>query len=137
MANSLKLSVVIATYNRAETLRETLRHIIAQELEDLSAIEVVVSDDGSPDHTGQIVREARVSAPFEIRYVRHDNHGIGYTQNQGLRTAQAPLVLLIADDILLSPQAVSTHLKAHEVHSEQQTAILGRVVQSPQLTQSL
>lgn len=136
MADELRLSVVLATYNRAETLRETLRHLAAQTL-DPSSFEVIVVDDGSPDHTRQVVKEFRTSAPFEMSYLHHENHGPGYTQNQGLRVARAPIVLLMADDIFMAPATLQAHLDAHDVHPETTAAILGRVVQSPRLNQSV
>jgi glycosyltransferase involved in cell wall biosynthesis len=138
MALFPKLSVIVATYNRAEILRETIRRLFEQGLPDLSAIELVVIDDASPDHTAQIVREAQASAPFKLVYLRNpENRGPGYTQNRGLREAQAPLVLLMADDIFMSPQALGAHIRAHETHPARETAILGQVVQSPELTQSV
>ena len=42
MSDALKLSVVMATYNRAETIRETLRHLADQSL-DPSSYEVIVT----------------------------------------------------------------------------------------------
>ena len=138
MVNSLKLSVVLATYRRAETLRETLRHLANQELVDYSALEVIVIDDASPDHTGQVVQEAQKSAPFKLSYLRNpENRGPGYTQNQGLRHAQAPLVLLMADDIWMSPRALNAHIKSHEANPAREIAVLGRAIQSPRLTQSV
>src|SRR5216684_4744505 len=104
-----KLSVVMATYNRAETLRETLRHLAEQEL-DPADYEVIVVDDGSPDDTRAVVEEWVPRAPFRLTYLHHENHGPGYTQNRGLEVAQAPLVLLMADDILMSPPALPAHL---------------------------
>src|SRR5437667_8786616 len=114
MAVPLKLSVVLATYHRAETLRETIRHLVNQELDDHSAIEVIVIDDASPDHTREIVDQARASAPFSITYLLNDeNRGPGYTQNRGISQACAPLVLLMADDILMSHRALNAHIKSH------------------------
>jgi glycosyltransferase involved in cell wall biosynthesis len=126
MSNQPALSVVLATYNRGETLRETLRHLAEQEL-DPAKYEVIVIDDGSPDHTRQVVEEWHASAPFRLTYLHHDNHGTGYTQNRGLEAARAPIVLLMADDIFLSPQALKSHLAMHMTHSEPEVAVLGRV----------
>lgn len=138
MTLPLKLSIVLATYNRAEILRETLRCLFDQELPDNSAIELIVIDDASPDHTSQVVAEAQKTAPFKLDYLRNaTNGGPGYTQNRGLREARAPLVLLMADDILMSPQALAAHIQSHIVHPARETAILGRVVQSPKLDQSV
>lgn len=127
-----KLSVVMATYNRAEIIRETLRHLADQEL-DPADYEVIVVDDGSPDHTRAVVEEWMSRVPFRMRYLHHSNHGPGYTQNRGLEVARAPIVLLMADDIFMSPPALKAHLETHEAHPEQQVAVLGCVRQSPML----
>jgi cellulose synthase/poly-beta-1,6-N-acetylglucosamine synthase-like glycosyltransferase len=51
--------------------------------------------------------------------------------------ANAPIVCLIADDIHLVPEALEAHLKSHQIHSGLNVAILGKVLQSPELTQSV
>ena len=132
MSNELKLSVVIATYGRAEILRETLRHLAEQEL-DPTSYEVIVVDDGSPDHTGSVVEEWQGRTPFPLCYLRHSNHGPGYTQNRGIEAARAPLVLLMADDIFMLPQALQAHVDMHAAHPEQEVAVLGRVDESRRL----
>jgi len=132
MGNKLALSVVMATYDRAEILRETLRHLAEQEL-DPESYEVIVVDDGSPDHTRAVVEEWQGRASFQLRYMHHSNHGPGYTQNRGLEVARAPLVLLMADDIFMLPQALKTHLAMHMANPEQEVAVLGRVDESRRL----
>ena len=127
-----KLSVVMATYNRAETIRTTLRHLAEQEL-DPADYEVIVVDDGSPDHTRAVVEEWMARAPFRLSYLHHTNHGPGYTQNRGAEIAQAPIVLLMADDIFHQPGSLKAHLQMHLAHPEPEVAVLGRVQQSPAL----
>ena len=136
MTDELKLSVVVPTFNRAETLRETIRHLAEQEL-DPTCYEVIIVDDGSPDHTRQVVEELVPAVPFRLSYLHHPNHGAGYTTNRGLRLARAPVVLLIADDIFMSPQALRAHLAMHEANPDPQVAVLGRVLQSPTMGQSV
>lgn len=136
MLDALKLSVVMATYNRAETIRETLRHLADQSL-DPSSYEVIVIDDGSPDDTRAVVAEWLERAPFKLTYLHHANHGPGYTQNRGLEVARAPIVLLMADDIFMAHGTLAAHLAMHEAHPEQEVAVLGRVEQSPSLDGSV
>jgi GT2 family glycosyltransferase len=136
MTDQLKLSVVVATFNRAETLRETLRHLMDQDL-DRSCYEIVISDDGSSDNTRAIVQQAKAVSPVLINYCYHPNTGIGYTQNCGIREAKAPIVLLMADDIFMSRSALRAHLSKHEANPELGVAVLGNVQQSQALDSSV
>ncbi len=128
----LKLSVVLATYNRADTLKTTLDHLAAQDL-DPSEFEVIVVDDGSTDATPEVVALKGQGFPVPLINLRHENRGPGYTQNRGIRQARAPLVLLIADDIWLAPGSLRAHIEAHERRPFAGVAILGKVLQSPEL----
>jgi len=94
-------------------------------------------DDGSPDHTREVVDEALRKVSFRLEYLHHSNHGPGYTQNRGLERAKAPIVLLMADDILMSPKALNAHLMMHQKNPDREVAVLGRVLQSPELNQSV
>lgn len=136
MNEQLKLSVILATYNRAETLQETLRHLEEQEL-DPRQYEVIVIDDGSADHTGDVVAGVLPDVPYDLTYLHHENRGAGYTQNRGIRQARAPLILLLADDILMSPGALSSHVREHEENPQIEIAVLGCVMQSPKLNHSV
>ncbi len=136
MTASPILSVVLPTYARAEVLRTNLRHLADQTL-DARSYEVIVVDDGSPDHTEDVVRQAISHAPCRMRYLGHENRGPGYTQNRGIREASAPIILLLADDIILTREALAAHVAAHTRHDDPATAILGNVRQSPDLQQTV
>lgn len=128
-----KISVVLATYQRSETLRVTLRHLQSQTLP-AEAFEVIVVDDGSSDGTGAMVAAVQAEAAFDLRYLWHPNRGPGYTQNRGLDAARAALVLLLADDIFLAPQALEAHLDHHQRHDAPEVVVMGKILQSPALT---
>jgi glycosyltransferase involved in cell wall biosynthesis len=136
MAPSLKLSVVLPTYMRAGVLRRTLQHLTDQTLA-AEAYEVIVVDDGSTDGTETVVEEIIRTAPCRIVYLRHENSGPGRTQNVGILRASAPLILLVADDIFLTRGALEAHVAAHARHNDRGVAILGNVVQSPELRQTV
>jgi glycosyltransferase involved in cell wall biosynthesis len=76
MTGSFQISVVMATFNRAETLKETIRHLAEQDL-DPASHEVIVIDDGSRDNTREVVEAWMRDAPFRLRYLNHSNHGPG------------------------------------------------------------
>ncbi len=67
MANQDKnplFTVIIPTKDRAEYLHHTLRTC---SLQDYDNLEIIVSDDGSTDHTREVVAEAARKDP-RIRY---------------------------------------------------------------------
>src|SRR5271154_2736958 len=116
-SDQLRLSVLIPTYNRAETFRETLRHLAEQDL-DPAAYEVVVIDDGSTERNRAVAEEWRLLAPFRLRYTYQTNHGPGHAYNRALEAAEAPVVLYLGDDMLLPRQSLKAHLEMHETHPE-------------------
>lgn len=131
-----QLTVVLSTYNRAETLRRTLDCLGAQDLP-AGTFDILVVDDGSPDNTAEIVAEKQSTLSVPVSYLRHDNRGPGYTQNRGIQSARAPLILLMADDIFFAPCALRAHLEMHRAHPDPAVAVLGHVVQSPELIDSV
>ncbi len=132
MPTEPKISVVVATFKRAPILARTLDHIVKQQY-DPAAFEVIVVDDGSEDGTDAVVHAAAASAPVAIHYLSHENRGPGYTQNRGIRAARGEIVLLLADDIFLTPGALEAHMRRHDSHPDPRVAVLGNAVQSPEL----
>jgi glycosyltransferase involved in cell wall biosynthesis len=96
MAVSPKVTVVIAAYNAAAFIGETLASVFAQSLEH---VEVVVVDDGSSDATPDLLRACSDS---RLHVLRQNNCGVSAARNAGLAVARAPYVFFLdADDILL------------------------------------
>lgn len=75
----MKLSICIPTFNRAELLGECLASVITQVLSNQD-VEIIVSDNASPDHTQTVVEEFRSKYP-KLRYYRNSVN-LGYTGNQ-------------------------------------------------------
>lgn len=95
--NNVKISVIVAAYNAALYLEETLESILNQTIDDY---EVIVVNDGSKDDTLDILRE------YEKRYAKlkvidKENGGPSSARNTGLDVAQGDYVFFFdADDIL-------------------------------------
>jgi glycosyltransferase involved in cell wall biosynthesis len=102
---SPKVSVVIATYNRANYIQETVESIFRQGFRDY---ELIVVDDGSTDDTGKIL------APYHsrLRYIYQANSGPSPARNVGVRHARAPWIAFQDSDDLSEPDHLAT-LYAH------------------------
>ena len=77
------ISVVMGVYNAAETLRETLDSILAQQDVEL---EVIVVDDGSTDGTPAIL------ASYPIQVIRQENRGLTHALIAGCAAARGDLI---------------------------------------------
>lgn len=100
--DELLLTIAVPTWKRAEYLRITLGQL-RREIESVAPgrIEVIVSDNCSPDHTGEVVTEA-IQQGLAVRYVRNtENIGWGRNFFQCFNLAQARYVLVLGDDDVL------------------------------------
>jgi hypothetical protein len=92
----MDVSVVIPSYNRADLLSFTLDAVLAQTF---PLREVIVVDDGSRDHTLEVIRRY---GP-QVRVVTISNSGSIVARNIGLRVAAGRLVAFCDSDDLWTP----------------------------------
>jgi abequosyltransferase len=101
------LTVAIPTWNRARYLELSLTQLHS-ELRNVApgVVEVIVSDNCSPDDTQAVVERA-IGAGLPIRYIRNaDNLGWALNFAQSFDLAQGHYVLLMGDDDLFIDGAV-------------------------------
>jgi glycosyltransferase involved in cell wall biosynthesis len=121
----MNVTVVIPTFNRAETLRKTLEAYAAQ-TGDHRILEVLVVDDGSTDHTRKVVDESLLSG-LPIRYLKQQNRGQAAARNHAIREARGELLLFGDDDIIPSPRLAAEHVHWHDIYPEESCGVLGLV----------
>ena len=93
MGEKLSISVAVITFNRAEWLKDALSSLTRQtRLPD----EVVVVDNGSKDHTKDVVLSFRDR--LNIRYVYEPIRGIPHARNAAIRSATGDIIASIDDD---------------------------------------
>ena len=103
----IRLSICIATYNRAEYIGETLESIIPQLTDE---VEVVIVDGASTDNTSTVVK-SYIEVCKQIRYIKLPSKG-GVDQDycKAVEYAQGEMCWLFPDDDLLKPDAIRTVL---------------------------
>ncbi len=112
-----KVSVVIATYNRARLLKNTLHSIFAQTYKN---IEVCVVDDASNDETSKIIDAYAVSHP--IQFVRlPQNKGSSNARNIGLEKASGDFIMVWDSDDILYESAIERVMDVFSKYPELQT----------------
>jgi len=101
---------------------ECLKHLEDQTCKDF---EVVIVDDGSTDSTPEKMKAYLRNTPLAIRYTRQENHGPARARNNAISMVEAPISLMIGDDIFASPALVHEHLQLHLEHPDESVAALG------------
>jgi GT2 family glycosyltransferase/2-polyprenyl-3-methyl-5-hydroxy-6-metoxy-1,4-benzoquinol methylase len=118
------LSVIIPTRDRWPILRRTLDGLRRQTVQ---GFEVVVVVDG----TDQVIPELPGAT-----VITKPHGGPGAARNAGVAAAQRPLVLLLGDDMVPTPDLVAHHLRRHRQDPAPTTAVLGHVEWHPDVARS-
>ncbi len=96
----MKISLITATYNSAETVRDTLQSVLNQTFKD---IDYIIVDGNSKDNTMAIVKEFEPKFEGRLRWVSEKDKGIYDAMNKGVRMAQGNIVgILNSDDFFAS-----------------------------------
>jgi len=119
----MKLSVIIPTHNRADILEICLNKITRQEGVDF---EVIVVDDGSEDHTAQVVADFK-----DVIYIKQKASHQGTARNKGVKKATGDIILFIGDDIFAEPGFLMQHMNAHTLNPDEETVVLGYTTWDP------
>ena len=120
----MKYSVVIATYNRAEDLEQTLRSLAG--LHPDGAWEVIVVDNNSTDGTRTVVERAGAAFPAPLRYIFERQQGRSPALNAGIRAALGGIIVTTDDDVRVPPDWLNTAGEA--LHALQCDYVGGRVL---------
>jgi GT2 family glycosyltransferase len=90
-------SVIIATYNRAELLDDCLRHLALQDF--APGDEVLIADNGSTDHTADVVARHAARFPASLSRLMVTIPGKSHAVAGALRVASGDIVALTDDDV--------------------------------------
>lgn len=98
----IKVSVVMPIYNAYDYLRPAMDSVIDQTLRE---IEIICIDDGSTDHSLEIIKEYQ-KLDERIRIVTENNAGAGAARNKGLIRARGEYVIFLDADDFYEPTLI-------------------------------
>jgi len=109
----LSLSVVVPVYNERYLVCESLRRVLAAapSWEGVSAVEVLVVEDGSTDGTRELLRDFAAAEP-RITLIEHArNSGKGAAVRTGIAAAQGDLIVFHDADLEYDPRDIGRLVK--------------------------
>jgi len=92
-------TVLIATYNRAELLDETLRYLARMQASHALRWEVIVIDNNSADRTQEVVTGHIPDFPVPLRYLFEGVQGRSSALNAGIKAARGRVLAFTDDDV--------------------------------------
>ncbi len=107
------VSVIVPACNCAVYLEEALQSVMDQGHE---AIEILVIDDGSSDHTRQVA--ARFDGPVRLLETARASSGAGASRNVGLREAKGELIAYLDGDDVWLPGKLQAQIRCLRNHPE-------------------
>ena len=95
MAEHLQISIVTATLNRAQFIRDAIESVLAQSYPD---VEHIIVDGGSTDNTLEILKQYS-----HLRWISEQDGGMYEAINKGIRMANGNVIGLLNSDDTYAP----------------------------------
>lgn len=129
MGVDVKVTVIIPSYNMGEYIGSAISTVLNGSF---SEVEVLVVDDGSTDHTENVVsRFVDSTSPTydsRVRYIRQKNQGKPAAVNRGFRLAQGEYVTILDADDELPPGGIKDRYDVATATSPPADCVVGPFV---------
>ena len=118
----IRLTLVIATYNRAEQLMVTLGSVAVQSAK-AEMWECIVVDNNSSDNTRERI-EAFIAEhnSLNIKYVFEQKQGLSHARNAGIKASRGDIVAFIDDDERIVADFVTAYIDLFDQHPDAMAA---------------
>lgn len=112
----IKVSIIVPVYNTEAYLKKCLNSLVNQTLKE---IEIIVIDDGSTDHSKEIIQSFVEAYPDKVISVRKENGGQASARNLGIRICKGEYLGFIdSDDYAEQNMFEAMYKKAKKNHSD-------------------
>jgi len=114
-SNTLSLvSVIIPAFNSAQYLADAVESVFAQTY---SAVECIVIDDGSTDHTQELLNDLLNLHPG-LKTARKKNGGLSSARNLGMRESTGEFISFLDADDTLIPDKIERQVAFLDAHPD-------------------
>ena len=110
----MKLSIIIPVYDAEKFLYKCLESVCKQDLL-ISDYEIIVINDGSTDHSEQIIADFQKIAENMV-YTKQENKGVSAARNAGLALAKGDYITFVDSDDFIKPNSLRNIMNYIEKH---------------------
>jgi|GEM_PF-577677 len=96
----MDISIIVATYNYAKTLRQVLETLLQVEIPQGIQHEILIVDNNSTDDTASVVKRISEKHP-NVRYLLEKERGTSNARNLAISEAQGKLLLFTDHDVFV------------------------------------
>lgn len=114
----IRLSLIIATHNRAAQLLVTLESVVRQDLPAAEWECIVVNNNSTDDTPARFEAFAAAHSACRLRLVDEFRPGVSPARNRGVAEAAAPVVAIIDDDERINPGYMRAYVDFFDAHPE-------------------
>jgi glycosyltransferase involved in cell wall biosynthesis len=100
----MKLSVLIPVYNERRTVRKIVQRVLAQKIDDIDQLQIVIVDDCSSDGSAEICAQLQEENPQTVTAILlEENQGKGNAIRTAIRAASGDLAIVQDADLEYNP----------------------------------
>lgn len=114
----IRISLIIATYNRAEALVEALHSVRQQSLPNEEWECVVVNNNSTDDTTLRVEAFKEEYPRLQLRLVEEPQQGLSHARNAGIRATQGAYIAIIDDDERIHADFLKSYVELFDSHPE-------------------
>jgi glycosyltransferase involved in cell wall biosynthesis len=108
------VTAAICTYNRCESLQDTLRSLEAQALSGGVQLSILVVDNNSTDRTREVVEVFARTSRHRTRCLAEPRQGVGHARNRALLASESDYLAFIDDDAVAAPDWIERVIRCFE-----------------------
>ena len=119
---ALRLSLVMATYNRAAEMVRALESVAVQSAAAAEWECVTVDNNSTDDTAARFAEFAENHKNINLRMVREERQGLSYARNRGIAESRGDIIAIIDDDERIGADFIRAYIDAFDAHPEAASA---------------
>lgn len=118
------ISIVICTYNNADSLRITIDQLLNQTVKHAQMFELIIIDNNSSDHTANVINSF-TSTHITYKHYFESRQGLSHARNTGIEKASGRYILFTDDDAEIYSGWLDKYLEY--IEATQAECIFGKI----------